>query len=280
MRRQSFGHVTVQCSIVLSADEGVRAMRHNFVNDIGDYAKYALLRVLCSCAPADARLGVLWYLTEHVESNGDGRRRAHLSRDGWDDLDPELLTRMREIEESIRGTTALHLSLIEQSGILPASTAFSSEPLPDGGASLRERIEQRARWFARAQRTLRGCDFIFVDPDNGLEVKSAKPGTRPGNRHASIAEVAALLADGAAVILYQHGDRSPWPAQRARICRQITSAAVTPLVIRSLRFGAFGVRAFFCISSRPELTGAIDSGLALLRNRTDGWDKSHHLVFE
>jgi hypothetical protein len=255
-------------------------MRHNFVNDIGDYAKYALLRALCSCAPPDVRLGVLWYLTEHVESNGDGRRRAHLSRDGWGDLDPELLGRMYELEKSIQGKTGLHLSLIEQSGILPSSTAFFSEPLPDDGTSLRERVGQRARWFVRAQRALGGCDFIFVDPDNGLEVKSAKPGTRPANKYASTAEVTALLADGAAVILYQHCDRSPWSAQRARLCGQISSAVAAPLVIRSLRFGAFGARAFFCISGRPELTDTINAGLALLQNRTRGWGKSHYLIFE
>lgn len=255
-------------------------MRHNFVNDIGDYAKYALLRAVCSCAPADARLGVLWYLTEHVESNGDGRHRAHLARDGWDALDPELLSRMCDIERSIPSKTKLHLSLIEQSNILPASTMFFSEPLPDRGTSLRERIEQRERWFVRARRHLGGCDFIFTDPDNGLEVKSVKPGTRPANKYISIAEVIALLADGTAVILYQHGDRSPWPAQRARICGQIRNAVATPLVIRSLRFSAFGARAFFCISGRPELTDVIDSGLTLLRNRTGGWDKSRYLVFE
>src|SRR5262249_12191125 len=77
---------------------GRAVMRHNFVNDIGDYAKYALLRALCAYARDDARLGVLWYLTEHQETNGDGRRRPHLSGDGWDALDPELLRLMRGLE--------------------------------------------------------------------------------------------------------------------------------------------------------------------------------------
>jgi hypothetical protein len=69
-------------------------VRHNFVNDIGDYAKYALLRAFCSCGALKMRLGVIWYLTVHPEVNGDGRRRAHLSREGWDGLDPELLGKM------------------------------------------------------------------------------------------------------------------------------------------------------------------------------------------
>src|SRR5207248_6093505 len=61
-------------------------MRHNFVNDIGDYSKYALLRALCGHGSGIARLGVLWYLTEHRATNGDGRKRPHLSGDGWDAL--------------------------------------------------------------------------------------------------------------------------------------------------------------------------------------------------
>ncbi len=179
------------------------------LNDIGDYAKYALLRALCSCGPEGARLGVLWYLTEHVELNGDGRRRAHLFRDGWDDLDPELLARMRGLEGSLQSDEDLHLSLVERSGILPARTTFFSEALPLDGRTPDERREQRAAWFERAQDALSGCDFVFVDPDNGLEVKSVKRGSRLAGKYAAVEEVSALLAAGAGVILYQHRDRSP-----------------------------------------------------------------------
>jgi hypothetical protein len=92
----------------------VGQVRHNFVIDIGDYAKYALLHAVCSGGPATIRLGVIWYLTEHVELNGDGRRRAHLARESWDALDPELLARMRKIEEGLRDPNELNLGLIEE----------------------------------------------------------------------------------------------------------------------------------------------------------------------
>src|SRR5215216_6244450 len=105
-------------------------MRHNFVNDIGDYAKYALLRVLAGGDGSRLRLGVVWYLTVHREHNGDGRRRAHLCRDGWDGLDAELLDIMRAIEASLADAADLHLSLIENSAILPPDTVYFSQPLP------------------------------------------------------------------------------------------------------------------------------------------------------
>jgi hypothetical protein len=256
-------------------------MRHNFVNDIGDYAKYALLRALCAYARDDARLGVLWYLTEHQETNGDGRRRPHLSGDGWDSLDPELLQLMRGLETSIgRKQSELRLELVERSGFLPPGTLFFSEPVPHDGTTARERTEQRIAWFARAQTTLAESDLLFLDPDNGLEVKSIRLGSRLAGKYAMLAEVHALLTTGASVILYQHADRSPWPIQRARVCAQIRSAAGPAATIRTMRFGAFGGRAFFCISTDLNLAEGVDRALDVLAARVAGWDRAHHLLIE
>jgi hypothetical protein len=63
-------------AVALSTGGYGKPVRHNFVNDIGDYAKYALLRALCASAQPAIRLGVIWYLTEHVERNNDGRKRC------------------------------------------------------------------------------------------------------------------------------------------------------------------------------------------------------------
>src|SRR6266487_4524467 len=88
-------------------------VRDNFVNDIGDYAKYALLRAICAGGEETIRLGVIWYLTEHAERNGDGRKRPHLSQDGWERLDPDLLAAMRGIEGALPSPSALSVSLIQ-----------------------------------------------------------------------------------------------------------------------------------------------------------------------
>lgn len=256
------------------------AVRHNFVNDIGDYAKYALLRALCDDGPADVRLGVIWYLTEHAAHNGDGRKRAHLSDGGWQELDPDLLGAMRQIEGRLRGQDDLSLSLIETSGILPAGTAYFSEAVPHAAGTAQQRAADRAAWFERARKAVEDCNFIFLDPDNGLAVRSAPTTSPKAGKYATVLEITTLLESGAAVVLYQHGDRSPWPAQRERVCAQISSATAQPLTIRTLRFGAYGVRAFFCISPSPRLDEAVQRGLDLLLRRTDGWDKSHHLRVE
>ncbi|MGH8901960.1 MAG: hypothetical protein ACRDYA_09825 [Egibacteraceae bacterium] len=250
------------------------------MNDIGDYAKYALLRALCSSGPATIRLGVIWYLTEHAELNGDGRRRPHLVREGWDDLDPDLLIKMRAIESALRDEDDLHVGLIERSGILPADTVFFSEALPEAVRSGQLRINQRADWFARARQTLTGCNLVFLDPDNGLEVRSVTPTSRLAGKYVTVAEVTELLSIGAGVILYQHCDRSPWRAQRERVQAQLASIVGELLTVRSLRFGAFGARAFFCISVQPDITATINTALRALHERVASWDKAHYFLFE
>lgn len=255
-------------------------MRHNFVNDIGDYAKYALLRALCANGQATIHLGVIWYLTDHAEQNGDGRRRAHLSQNGWEALDPELLNNMRLIEGALESQDELNVRLIEASGILPPDTAYFSEAIPHVERSVPQRVSARAAWFSRAQKRVANCNLVFLDPDNGLEVRSA-PITSPlARKYTAVSEIAALLEHGTGVVLYQHGSRTPWPVQRERICAQIASGTDRALTIRSLRFGAFGTRAFFCVTSCRDLTDAVDAGLNQISLRVDSWDKSSYLLVE
>lgn len=255
-------------------------MRHNFVNDIGDYAKYALLRAVCASDLELIRLGVIWYLTDHVEWNADGRKRAHLSQDGWANLDPDLLATMRQLESTLPSKDALNVSLIEASGILPAGTVFFAEALPQGQGTPRQRASERTVWFERARKSVANCNLIFLDPDNGLEVPSVPVTSRLASKYASVPEVGRLLESGASVVLYQHGCRMPWQAQRERILSQIASGTDQAVVIRTLRFGAFGARAFFCVTTCPRMSAAVERGLDQLRRRVEGWDKSGHLLIE
>ncbi len=266
--------------VALSTGGYGRPVRHNFVNDIGDYAKYALLRALCASGQPTTRLGVIWYLTEHVERNNDGRKRSHLLTAGWDDLDPDLLTGMRRIENSLQKQDQLNLSLIEASGILPPGTAYFSEPIPRVLGTARQRVSERAAWFERARKAVADCDLVFLDPDNGLEVRSV-PITSPlSSKYSTAAEIAALLDGGAGIVLYQHGSRTPWPVQRERVCAQIAAGTERELTIRTLRFGAFGARAFFCITSNQRSSDVVERGLDQLSRRVDTWDKSSYVLIE
>jgi hypothetical protein len=256
-------------------------MRHNFVNDIGDYAKYALLRALCaSVHQPPLRLGVIWYLTEHAERNGDGRRRPHLSQDGWEQIDPGLLSQMRSIEATLHSADDLHLNLIEQSAILPLNTVYYSRPLPGVHGTRAQRTALRAEWFAGAKQAVADCNLLFLDPDNGLEVKSVGPGSQLAGKYVAVSEMPELLGGGALVILYQHCDRSPWQVQRAKIRDQLVTGIGQQPFIRSVRFGAFGARAFFCLTVDPDMAKTMNAGITAFAERVAGWDKVHTFRFE
>jgi hypothetical protein len=253
-------------------------VRHNYVNDIGDYAKYALLRALAGSGTLPMRLGVIWYLTDDEQRNGDGRKRAHLSQEGWDDLDPGLLASMRMIEAAAVCQDALNVQMIQTSGILPPRTAYFSEPVPGPHGGTRQRLAERSAWFARACATLEGCGLVFLDPDNGLEVPSVRIPSPAAARYATVAEVAELLETRVAVVLYQHASRTPWSVQREQVCNRMRSGTSLPLTIRTLR--AFSSRAFFCITTTPEQAGAIDAGLDQLSRRVAAWPRGRSLQVE
>ena len=258
----------------------VGGVRHNFVNDIGDYAKYALLRALCASSQGTAHLGVIWYLTDHIEHNNDGRKRAHLLTAGWEDLDPDLLTTMRRIEGAARTRDQLNVNLIETSDILPPDTAYFSEPVPRVRGTAAERSSERAAWFERARKAMARSNLVFLDPDNGLAVRSVPVTSPQSNKYATAAEIAALLETGSGVVLYQHGSRMTWQAQRQDICIRIAAATDLDLVIRTLRFGAFGARAFFCVTGDREMAAVIEGGFTRLRQQVAAWDKSSYLLIE
>jgi hypothetical protein len=50
-----------------------------------------------------------------------------------------------------------------------------------------------------------------------------------------------------------HYNELQLPYQRERVCVQIAAGTKRDLTIRSLRFGAFGARAFFCVTSNQRL---------------------------
>ena len=169
-------------------------MRHNYVGDIGDYVKYALLRSLAG-PDGDHRfhLGVHWYLTVHDEGNGDGLHIEYLDKPAsWPELDPVLFEALHGVRHQIADPTQRRLSLVEQLDVFRSDTRFFSsvDPVPVRGRRPGEevpphgvpkgtrRIELRRQWAARGEAALNGADLVFFDPDSGIEVPSCCSGER------------------------------------------------------------------------------------------------------
>jgi hypothetical protein len=140
-------------------------------------------------------VAVIWMMTPD-DGSRDGRKLQYLDHEGRRFHDPELFDWLRAWK---RAGAVRDVRRIEESGLLP-NCRFFGEVVPEG-------VEARAQWFARAREFARGADLVFVDPDNGLPVKSVRPGAQKWPKFVAIEELQALYEDGHSLLIYQHTAR-------------------------------------------------------------------------
>ena len=243
-------------------------MRHNYVGDEGDYAKLALLKAL----RGKGTLGVNWYLTVHHEDNADGHKLAHLKGrgdDDWSHLDADLL---REMRKSLRRWEAgdRHISHLE--ALLMPGAIFFGEELPTGADPAAVRMAARERWHADALEALAGADIVFVDPDNGFEVKSRGRRSKWRCKYATYEEIGDYLSRGQAVVAYQHKPRLTWAAAIDKVRRELRQHGVHTA---PPGFIAFGSRGFFLMHRDREVVEQLTRRAQALKDDCDevGWTK-------
>lgn len=187
-------------------------MQDKYTGDIGDYVKYALLRLIRKVE--GGRLGVAWYLYPD-EPNGHGGHLEYLDRPrDWERLDKELYWKLKAIiERAVRVREARRVASIEyDSGILGDNTKFFSKRLippqsiaKNTVANYLRREEWRREWFVDLQRKLVDCNVVFLDPDNGLyETEKFRYGTIKHWKRIPLSEVKALAKSGRTVVVYHH----------------------------------------------------------------------------
>lgn len=192
-------------------------MRNNYVGDIGDYFKYGLLRHLSGHTANDGfpslRLGMVWYLYPDPCRDTDGLHLDYLGesqRARFRHYDPVLYDALGSlIAENAR--TVLE---VEKRGILPADTCFFSSPLSlthfsNGNASaIAQRLSYRRAWLEQALEATKEANIVFVDPDNGLQVKSIKMHQDKGPKFCFYEELQEFWKRGQSLVIYQHCNRS------------------------------------------------------------------------
>ena len=173
-------------------------MQNRYTGDIGDFAKYGLLRALGE----GLRLGVAWYLFPDEGHNEDGRHVDYLrTPDRWRHLDPELFDQLAVIAQS--GERKVYR--IESSGILPSTTFHSTTLDFEGSGEIRAKA--RAEWFRTALTGLADREVVFADPDNGLcEDNRCSASSRTHWKRIPLSE-AHVLSAGRTGIIYHHNTR-------------------------------------------------------------------------
>ena len=202
-----------------------------YFGDVNDYRKFALLRLLSR----QFKIGVCWMLTE-PDGSAQGANRSYLKQPKvWSGYDPELFELLKKVPETPQ---LPDLQRIEADGIVPGATFFN-EFVPNSRT-------ERDTYHTRCMDAFADRNLVFFDPDNGLEVKSAKGKKR--SKYVLLNEVANHYEAGRSVLFYQHhGKTLPHKAfveQKAAKLRAVladasVSAFDTPHVV-------------FLLAARPE----------------------------
>jgi hypothetical protein len=175
-------------------------MRNCWVGDIADFAKYALLKRL---AGSDLRIGVLWYLTTHYAPSKP--LTAYLRQpERYAPLDPDLFEALRRLRPGERDLT---VEDVERGDVLPSETVFYASPLTTSPPPLKQRREQRERWFEQGLEQTKCCNLIFLDPDTGVLPPRYKVHRTHGDKYAAVEEVLAIVSRGQSVACVQFGKR-------------------------------------------------------------------------
>lgn len=169
------------------------AMKEQYVGDINDYRKYALLRALADGGRTE--IGVAWMLTTSDGGN-DGNKLAYLGKPEFRGYNSKLFDLLRDVAGQ---PDRRRLASIEESGIVPGARYFNAA-LPDALQSCRA-------YFSAMRTALQAPDLIFFDPDNGLDVTSVPRGRRNSSKYLFRDELADTYALGKSVLFYQHYPR-------------------------------------------------------------------------
>jgi hypothetical protein len=193
-------------------------MQERYLGDSHDYIKFALLRYLQRTL--DRRIGVNWYLTD-LENNGDGEQRAFLDNAEWKPLDKALFCKL----EPFRKREYRTLENFKRDKILPKDTLFYQEKVC---------IQQnRSRWHEQALTALSQAGLIFLDQDNGFQVRSMTRRTQ--KKYALYKEASDYYERGQIVVAIQFANKVN-PIKRAREVRgkliQCASCSITLPVVR------------------------------------------------
>jgi hypothetical protein len=222
-------------------------MQNRYVGDVGDFAKYALLRSISYASPSGLRLAVIWYLYPDEIHNSDGRHVSYLNSTPYRALDPELHAAMnRLVRRSKRSVMEVRKAVL-----LPHGTVFFEEPIVGelgSGASSRRREAFRTDWFVRAQAATGAADVVFLDPDNGIEVRSVPKRAPKAGKYVFWNEIEALWARGQSLVIYHHLNRTTSVRlQTEALTKRFTERLSCPPLLLSLLFRRGSCRHFWII---------------------------------
>jgi len=228
-------------------------MQDRYAGDIGDYGKFGLLKAL---QKQGFKIGINWYKTipQDFEKNANG---SYKQNDGKHKIPPKLkscdealadkLIRIADSEEK-RSIKAL-----EMAKLIP-DAVYYHEPIS---------VIRRTEWHQKALQTLSGADLVFLDPDNGLLVKSVTKGSAKSVKYAFYKEVADYIEAGKSVVIYNHRCRKKEEQYFADIENKLREAlkVIKYGDIQEITFFKRSVRDYFVVSATKDHSKRIKAAI-------------------
>lgn len=242
-------------------------MQNRYVGDVGDFAKYSLLRSVS--AKRGLTLGIVWCLFNDESHNGDGRHTRYLRTGELRALDSELHDCLAKIVHSGKRS----VQDICAANLFPSSTVTFSDLInaPDHSRLSREsRLIRRSSWLAKAMAVTASCDLVFFDPDNGLEIPSVPRHAPKAGKYIFVDELRSFWIRGQSLLVYHHTNRTASVSDQTRsLKRRFASSFPEAAFIMTLLFRRGSCRHFWVLAQpghASELKSRIDAMLA------SGWD--------
>jgi hypothetical protein len=156
----------------------------------------------------------------HDDGGSDGGFRTYLDHPSrWRSHDPELFD---WLSSTVTTPVARNVDQIERSSMLRGATYFS-EIVPDDALA-------RARWSQRMTTAVSEHDLVFLDPDNGMQVRSKPSGRKDSSKYALWSEVSAITSAGSSALIYQHFRREERSVFAARMMTELSEQTGLPLI--------------------------------------------------
>ena len=229
-------------------------MQDRYTGDVGDYGKYGLLRALRGSSDEALQLGVIWYRTDEsivaADPANDGKHISYLQpakSNEYRGCDPELYDRLREII----GRNDRRVRAVENAGLLGQDTVFFDAPVPGPHpvASSFAKALPRTRWAEASRRATENCALVFLDPDNGLEVKSVPITRAKAPKYVYLDEVGQLYRRGQSVVIYHHLGRNGSHQQQVARWQDRLAECFSPDDIFALAFRRGTARVYFVLAT-------------------------------
>ena len=187
-------------------------MQNRYFGDVGDYGKYGLLRKLCGITSVGPTLslGIVWYLVPDEGHNEDGKHTSYLRKPDYRQCDPTLFDGLNRMLSDGQRVVAK----IQQSDLLPKGTAFfenllSYKGMPITGVENKKaRLSMRRKWLSDALDAAQNRDIIFLDPDNGFQVKSVPKHADKAVKYIFWDELNEFCAEDRTLVIYHHLNRT------------------------------------------------------------------------